>query len=280
VLSRKQLACSEQITLRAPTLQADRLAFAVRTLAVGDLPTNLWWSSTMPPPLAGFLLADLGETAQQIMYYSIGWPQPAIGVAATATWLEQTERFEPGRYRVCSDLNWRRLKYWRRLVTQGLQGSVLSGEAQTELLNDLLIEHGPHGVVQGWELAGWLARRLGWKLVDGRAIDGVEMAWRFTASHGDAVVRLRRLPEGPPEILRLRMACRLDGWAGAINVTRESEQRLATNLEGLPAEPRTLALPPISPAELVGRQLSDRERDPVFRESMAVAQQMARCVLP
>jgi hypothetical protein len=31
--------------------------------------------------------------------------------------------------------------------------------------------------------------------------------------------------------------------------------------------------------ELVGRQLSDRSRDPVFRESMAVAQVMAQSVL-
>jgi hypothetical protein len=30
---------------------------------------------------------------------------------------------------------------------------------------------------------------------------------------------------------------------------------------------------------LIGRQLSDRERDPVFHESMAVAQVMARSLL-
>ena len=36
---------------------------------------------------------------------------------------------------------------------------------------------------------------------------------------------------------------------------------------------------PQSPAELVGRQLSDRERDPVFTQSMGVAQELARSLM-
>ena len=50
-------------------------------------------------------------------------------------------------------------------------------------------------------------------------------------------------------------------------------------VEGTEELPRTMTVPPHSPAELVGRQLSDRERDPVFRASMSVAQVMARSLL-
>jgi glucose-6-phosphate dehydrogenase assembly protein OpcA len=82
-----QQACSEQVVLSAPAGLADRLPFAVRSLLIGDLPTNLWWASPEPPPLAGNLLYDLGETAQKILYDSLGWRDPARGVAATATWL-------------------------------------------------------------------------------------------------------------------------------------------------------------------------------------------------
>jgi hypothetical protein len=59
----------------------------------------------------------------------------------------------------------------------------------------------------------------------------------------------------------------------------EDGRRLAALLEGVEGAPRTLTLPPVSAAELVGKQLSDRERDPVFHESMAVAGAMAQCVL-
>jgi hypothetical protein len=42
--------------------------------------------------------------------------------------------------------------------------------------------------------------------------------------------------------------------------------------------PRTVTVPPTSAVDLIGRQLSDRERDPAFRDSMAVAQVMAQSV--
>ena len=84
-----QQSCTEQITLRASGDGLMHLPFAVRTLLIGDLPTNLWWASNQPPPLAGPLLFELADQAQQIIYDSLGWREPAIGVAATATWLEQ-----------------------------------------------------------------------------------------------------------------------------------------------------------------------------------------------
>src|SRR5262245_12503386 len=163
-LSKQQQACSEQVTLHVPAALADRLPFAVRALLIGDLPVNLWWASTQPPPFAGTILYELGELAQQVIYDSVGWLEPARGVAATATWLDRVEVAEPGRWRVASDLNWRRLKYWRRLVSQALDPSVGEGSSMKEMT----VEHGPHAVVQGYELTAWLALRLGWRLADGR----------------------------------------------------------------------------------------------------------------
>jgi hypothetical protein len=92
-------------------------------------------------------------------------------------------------------------------------------------------------------------------------------------------VRIRRLEQGLAEIRRVRFACSIDGQPAALNLVVESEQRLAVVPEGIPGEPRTLTLPPVTPAELVGRQLCDRERDPAFLESMAVAYAMAQSML-
>jgi hypothetical protein len=80
-------------------------------------------------------------------------------------------------------------------------------------------------------------------------------------------------------VRRVRVACTLDGKPCALNLVIEDGRRLAVLLEGIEAAPRTMTLPPSSAAELVGKQLSDRERDPVFHESMAVAQVMAQSVL-
>jgi glucose-6-phosphate dehydrogenase assembly protein OpcA len=271
--------CSEQVTLHAAGAAVHRLPFAVRALLVGDLPTNLWWSSNQPPPLAGPFLYELAEQAQQIIYDSIGWPDPPRGVAATGSWLEQIERRNGHdcSWRVASDLNWRRLKYWRRVCAQALEPASAPGAAES--ITELLIEHGPHAVIQAWELTSWLAQRLEWQVQGGKVQSGQELGWKFRAPPGDVRVRIRRLDSGAPAIRRARFACKLDGKPGALNLVAEDGQRLAIVPEGVEAEPRTIAIPPQSAAELVGRQLSDRAPDPVFRQSMAVAEVLAQSLL-
>jgi glucose-6-phosphate dehydrogenase assembly protein OpcA len=270
--------CSEEVTLHASGGAVERLPFAVRSLLIGDLPTNLWWASTQPPPLAGALLAELAECTNQVIYDSYGWLEPARGVAATAGWLEKVEQTsDRGRWRVASDLNWRRLKFWRRLLGQTLDPATAPGVLES--ITEVLVEHGPHAVIQAWELVSWLVSRLGWRVQAGRVQPGVEIVWQFQAAHGPIRARIRRLPQGPSEVRRVRLACTLDGKPGALDVVVEEERRLAVRPEGVAAAERTMTFSPLPQAELVGRQLSDRERDPVFRASMGVAQVLARSVL-
>ncbi len=277
-LGNRQQGCTEQVTLHAAGSSVGRLPFAVRALEIGDLPTNLWWASPQPPPLAGPLLYDLAESAQQIIYDSLGWLEPPRAVAATATWIEQLAReCTTGRWRVASDLNWRRLKYWRRLLAQALDPGSAPGAAES--ISEILVEHGPHAVVQGWELMSWLSSMLGWHVLTGKVQPGVELAWRFASDQAEPRIRIRRLDQGPPQIRRVRIACNVDGKPGALNLVAESDLRLAIHLEGMDAAPRTVNVPQQTPAELIGRQLSDREPDPVFHQSMAVAQVFARSVL-
>lgn len=266
---------SEQVTLHARSRTAiDRLPFAVRGLLIGDLPVNLWWATPSPPPFGGSLLYELSERAQQVIYDSIGWPEPARGVVAAASWLSQLGRC---RWCVASDLNWRRLKYWRRLLAQALDPGSAPGALDS--ISEVLVEHGPHAVIQAWELVSWLAARLGWQVAAGKVQPGIEISWQVAAPHGKIQVRLRRLADGPSEVRRVRLACRLRGRPGALNLAYAEEQRLAAVLEGIDAAPRTITVQAQSLAELVGRQLSDRERDPLFFASMAVARVLAESVL-
>ena len=270
--------CSEQVTVRAQGASVDRLPYAVRSLLIGDLPTNLWWAAPQPASLAGPLLYELAEHAQQVIYDSCGWTEPARGVAATAAWLAKFERGPgQGRWRVASDLNWRRLKHWRRLLAQALDPAAAPGAL--EHVTEVLVEHGPHAVVQAWELASWLALRLGWRVQTGRVQPGVELTWQFAASHGPVTLRIRRLSDGPSDVRRLRIAWTQHGPAAALVLVAESDSRLAVLPEGFAAAPRTMIVQPQPLAELVARQLSDRDRDPVFRESMGVAEVLAQSVL-
>src|SRR5439155_15895816 len=241
-LGNRQQACTEQVTLCAAGSSVDRLQFAVRALEIGDLPTNLWWASSQPPPLAGPLLYGLAEHAQQIIYDSLGWIDPPRAVAATATWIEQLARECASEgWRVASDLNWRRLKYWRRLLAQALDPASAPGAAES--ISEIVVEHGPHAVVQAWELMSWLSNMLGWQVLTGKVHGGVELAWRFASDQGEPRIRIRRLDQGPPEIRRVRIACKVDGKPGALNLVAESDLRLAIHLEGTDAAARTVNMP-------------------------------------
>lgn len=266
---------SEQVTLHAAGGGLGKLPFAVRGLLIGDLPVNLWWDARQPPALAGPMLYDLAENAQQIIYDSLGWTEPARAVAATFPWLQQVEQGLPGgRWRVASDLNWRRLKFWRRILAQAFDASAAPGAVGSA--TELLVEHGPHAVIQAWELLSWLTLRIDWKVRVGKVQSGSEIDWQIEAPHGDVRVRLRRLPEGPAEVLLVRLQCHLGDAAGAVLIRRDGPGKLVTEQEGVSASPRGANFQEQPLAELVGRQLSDRERDPVFIESMSIARTFAK----
>jgi glucose-6-phosphate dehydrogenase assembly protein OpcA len=271
-------ACSEQVTVRATGAEVDRLPFVVRSLLIGDLPINVWWATPLPPPLAGPLLYDLAESAQQVIYDSLGWANPHRGVAATAAWLYKFERGGAnGSWRVASDLNWRRLKYWRRILTQAFEPASNPGALET--VTEIHVEHGPHAVTQAWQLVGWLASRLKWRIQTSRVQPGVDFDWIVKHPYGSLRLRITRLPQGPSAIQRIRIACQLLGKPGTLNIAVQDERRLSVTTEGVESAPRTVTLQHQTLADMVGRQLSDRERDRVFAESMAVAQVFAECVL-
>lgn len=277
--SGSRVTIAEQVTLVARGPVAQRLPSVVRGLVVSDLPLNLWWATNTPPPLGGPLEVELSDSAQQVVYDSLGWTDPARGVLATSTWLDQVEVTLPGgRWRTASDLSWRRLKYWRRMLVQALNPASAPGSAET--LTEILVEHGPHAVGQAWMLACWLCMQLGWKIQGGRIQGGTQLAWRCTPpGGGTSWVRVVRLDQGSPEIRRVRLACAVHGMPGALNLAPDTSARLATTVEGADAQPRTLTTPPLTLAEIIGRQLNDRDRDPVFRETMARCRTMAQSLL-
>lgn len=272
-------AFSEQVTLCANGRAAEHLPYAVRSLLIGDLPTNLWWASWQPPATAGAILYDLSENADQVIYDSYGWVEPAKGMTSMATWIEKFERGPgQGRYRVVSDLTWRRLKSWRRVLGQALDPTSAPGAVET--VQEVVVDHGPHSVISAWSLASWMALCLGWKVSGAKVVPDVRIDWSFTSSTGAKHIQIRRLAEAPKGVRQLSMTCRMADKRTILVVTPEDEdQRLSVVVNGGDTAPRTMTVQPQSIAELVGKQLSDRDRDPIFQRAMSEAQALAQRVL-
>jgi hypothetical protein len=77
----------------------------------------------------------------------------------------------------------------------------------------------------------------------------------------------------------VRFQCRIDGSPATLVFRPLDSTALEVVTEGVEAAPRTLSIQSPSIAELIGRQLSDRERDPVFAESIATAQTLAQSLM-
>ncbi len=259
----KQL-CSEHVDIRFDPAVVERLGSVLRPLLVGDLPTALWWASNQPPPLSR-LFEPLAALADQVIYDSVGWPNPAEGVRAMTRWVM-------GEKRPVFNLAWRYLKPWRRILAQVLDPNVAPGALQN--IDSVYVEHGPHALPMAWLLLGWLAARLGWKPQQGDVQSGKELAWSFRGPRGDFRVRIQRLDQGPAQVCKLKL-----GWQG------ESPGHV-TFIYGddcwLSVVEAESTLPPAaipaceSPVDkMISAQLAHRSKDPLFEQSIAVAQIMA-----
>jgi hypothetical protein len=176
-----------------------------------------------------------------------------------------------------TDVCWRRLRGWRRILSQGLDPAFAPGAL--EHAGQLVLEHGPHALTQCWLLVGWLACRLGWRPdsapTRGKATPGAELTWHFQGGGGPVSVTARRLAEGAPEIASIALAPIPGRSAPALRFKNGGEGRLSVEREGAQPGLRSLALPVGSRASMVARQLSDLAPDPLFRETLAVAAAMA-----
>lgn len=260
----KQL-CSEHVDIRFDPAVVERLGSVLRPLLIGDLPTALWWASNQPPPLSHGLFDTLAELADQVIYDSVGWPNPAEGVRAMTRWVM-------GEERPVFNLAWRYLKPWRRILAQVLDPRVAPGALQN--IDSIRIEHGPHALPMAWLLIGWLAARLQWQPQKGEVQSGSEVGWAFQTPRGDMRVRIHRSPEGLAQVRKLNLA-----WQGAApgraGFLYGDDQWLSVLAEESTLPAASIPAHEVPMEMMIAAQLAHRSKDPLFEQSIAVAQIMA-----
>lgn len=266
--------CAEQVTVYCKQSAAKRLPSIPRALCVGDLPKTLWWASGQPPPVAGEIFHALAAGADQVIFDSIGWRDPVKGVLAVSHWIGGNQD------QVIYNLAWRRLKAWRKLISEALAPSAVPGALHT--VNRLEIQHGPHALPVAWLLVGWLASRLNWIPVSGSLLSEKAMTWRFECEGRHIDVLVKRRSQGSPWIYQLAW-----GWAegegGSVMFSQFSERKLGVKLgvkiRTTPVADTVIAMPATGRACLVAAQMAYRFHDELFEEVQAVCNRMAAILL-
>ncbi len=261
--------CSEHVTISATGNAVQRLPSTARSLLIGDLPTSLWWANQEAPSLGGDLFTELEAMADQVIYSSLGWRDPARDTIATARWAIEAESTET----MPADLAWRRLKPWRSLIGQSLDPNAMP--KALESITNVTVEYGQHGLSQAWLLIGWLAFRLGWQPSGSAIKRGDEWRWMLHASGRTIEARTKLIPEGDPRVQSAVVAWRTDGTTASMTVSTQTPGKLSMCYEGVEAQPRVLVTPNQSRSTLVGLQLQDLERDYGFEGALQIARLLA-----
>jgi glucose-6-phosphate dehydrogenase assembly protein OpcA len=174
----------EQIELATPRDGFGHVAGVVRPLLVNDIPTHLYWAADWPasPHEFDVLLAMAGHAVVDSARFS-----------APATQLDALElRRRQGRR--LTDLQWLRLRPWRRALAEAFERCAFTPGAPTAVA----IRHGDGALAAAMLLGRWLEQRLGADValaaapLDAPCLDGVELR------HGDATIAAVR--SGPARI--------------------------------------------------------------------------------
>jgi len=264
--------CSEHVTISAQGDARRRLPATARSLLIGDLPTAVWWASPTPPPSGGELFGELAAMTGHVIYDSEGWTDPVRGVVSVADWVASADPRT-----IVSDLAWRRLKPWRRLVGQTLDPALEPGALGA--IDEVVIDHGPHALPKAWLLVGWLAARLGWRPLAAKVSPGDEIAWRFEAGHGAVRVTVRRHGDGDSVLRGASIGWRRPGGRAQATFSLEPTGWISAEHPGAAASQRILARGELPRAALVAQQLPKLFRDPLFRDALALSRTMAEALL-
>jgi glucose-6-phosphate dehydrogenase assembly protein OpcA len=267
--------CCEQVTLEAGGAAVDDLPGSIGPLLVPDLPVFLWWRGE--PPFAARRFERLTHGVDRLIVDSAEGSGSAPFVHALADWRRRHPRgAAPG------DLNWRRLSAWRSLVA----GLFDAPEDRVELERI-------HSVDIGWPtpgpgrlaarcfyMAGWLASRLGWDLLDS-GVRIVENGLTMRAGGGrgvDLTLRGTGAGDGPcARSLTLAGGEGGDGWLARLEAPPGvAHATCRVRRAGRPDELRHEDLGVNSLARLVGRELESAGVDRVYEDALAAAGGIAR----
>ena len=263
---------AELIRVVADETARKRLPPVARAHLEGDLPTTLWWASHEPAPSLGDLFHQLTAIADQIIYDSVGWKHPAEGMHAMSRWVAA----QSSEY-VIYNLAWRRLKYWRALLSQVLDPHVQPGALSG--VTEIYIDHGPHAVSMGSLLVGWLASVLGWRVEGGQAVAGKHTVWQFAVDARQVSVTLARSEQLDSAPCKLRWQWRYQDRDYQAVFADLGDQRLGIIEDESDVPMRVVHTQLSSQGALVAAQMAHRERDLVFEKALETGNAMTRVLL-
>ncbi len=264
-----QQACGEQIVL-AGTVDGRPLYSLAISLLLPGLPVSMWWYG--PIDFDGQIFARFAKVADQFVFDTRTWPEPLSGLMRLRR--EMAAHAPNVRF---SDLLWLELMSWRRSIAAAFD--LPAGPEMLTHLDRVALVCGSSdaSLAAALLLAGWLASRLDWELVE--ASIGVEPGeitlrrrGRRTGQAGEAILTFLRdgVDEGVTAV-EMRAA---DGSGCSFRSTANGVETRVERPGHAPLR-RAAHLRGRSVAALLGEELAINAADRVYAGALALAARLA-----
>jgi len=249
-----QQVCSEQITFRLDGGSADSLPNIVFSHLDSDLPLCFWSQAEFREPLD----EQLWSWVDRLIFDSRTWKRPAGQFALTG---RIAALADPGA-ELC-DLNWTRLHPWRLALA-----SLFDHSAALPCLPEISsvkIACGPDAKTTAFLLVGWLASRLGWRLLPGaifQGSDGRRVDFLISPAEGEGVAWIE-----------------LGGGEFSFSLSRAPDSqffRASIHAPGVPDSTLTVGAGRECLADTLLAELGRSGRHPLYREALAAVEPLLR----
>ena len=268
--------CGEEVTIEADGPRVDAAVSAIEALLVPGLPVYLWWKDI--PHQADLLFDRLTRMADRIVIDSAKFDHPTDDLRRLASLIG-----DPSSTKRVSDLNWGRLTAWRTLLA-GLWDvpdyRPLLDRVDRVALAYRPLPDGQRGMApRPLMLAGWLASRLGWDVVDAMPEGDRENAsWRLRGGGRTLVLSIRR--DTASTLADARIASvelsTSDGSGGFLAALAPDNSRLTTEarIGTSRSLARVLAYTSRNDADRLSGELAILRHDTVYEAAMRSAGQL------
>ncbi len=280
--------CCEEVTLKASGPFINELPSAALPLRVSDLSTYLWWRDELQT--SDKVLATLLAGVDRLVIDSNEFKDPLAGLEQTNA-LFINENLQVG----ISDLNWARLTFWRGLLADFYDVPVC--QPWLEKIDYVKVDFiapekaRDRPAPQALLISGWLASRLGWRLVECARANDESFVFEFegparvdasaTADAGDQgrrkikleLTRVERAELKPGRLVEVRLLARESDDSVSFRVGRSedarhlfAEARLAESVQ----RGRVLPVRNRSAAQLLSREMEILCNDDIYQETVAM----------
>jgi glucose-6-phosphate dehydrogenase assembly protein OpcA len=269
--------CCEQVNLRAGGRFTVELPSASVPLLVADLPVFLWWRA--PLKFGEQTFQNLIKAADRVIIDTAASLHSKDELSALAEFLRQRSE----AHTALSDLNWTRLTTWRALLANfyDTPEHAKALENLSHISIDFITQKSAPSMVapKALILAGWLASRLGWRVMSAAEPD----AARFVALEKDGrrlLIEFREVEHiavAQGGLARVELKTESDAHASFIVMRAEDGRNLETRTDILSdaSTARVLAGGDKSEAQLFSAELEILCHDSIYEEAVTKAAEIA-----